>query len=150
MSLQVELEIMRKPLIDEIEAAASIIVFRDSLDIEATGKTQKPRDQFAASDIAVAAEAFITNNAQTSQKEIAEELLEKDSGYMATGVDVGDIADVVNMLKRVAQDIHPLMLLVYADEPGKKFYFSGGGTFLTGFTAACGYVRKRNTMKIRG
>ena len=148
MSLQVQLEIMRKPLIDEIEAAANIKVFRDTHDIEATGKMQKPRDQFAASDIAVAAEAFITNNAQTSQKEVAEDLLEKDSGYTATGVDVGDIADVVYMLKRVAQDIHPLMLLVYADEPGKKFYFSGGGTFLTGFTAACGYVRNRNNMKM--
>jgi hypothetical protein len=148
MSLQVQLEIMRRPLIDEIEAAAKIKVFRDTIDIEATGKTQKPKDQFAASDIAVAAEAFITNNAQASQKEIAEDLLEKDSGYMSTGVDVGDIADVVNMLRRVAQDIHPLMLLVYADEPGKKFYFSGGGTFLTGFTAACGYVRNRNNMKM--
>jgi hypothetical protein len=148
MSLQVQLEIMRKPLIDEIETAANIKVFRDTLDIEATGKSQKPRDLFAASDIAVAAEAFITNNAQTSQKEIAEDLLEKDSGYTAAGVDVGDIADVVNMLKRVAQDIHPLMLLVYADEPGKKYYFSGGGTFLTGFSAACGYVRNRNNMKM--
>ena len=148
MSLQVQLEIMRRPLIDEIEAAAKIKVFRDTIDIEATGKTQKPKDQFAASDIAVAAEAFITNNAQASQKEIAEDLLEKDSGYLAAGVDVGDIADVVNMLKRVAQDIHPLMLLVYADEPGKKYYFSGGGTFLTGFTAACGYVRNRNNMKM--
>src|SRR5580700_5777005 len=148
MSLQVQLEIMRKPLIDEIEAAANIKVFSDTLDVEATGKTQKPRDQFAASDIAVAAEAFITNNAQTSQKEIAEDLLEKDSGYTATGVDVGDIADVVYMLKRVAQDIHPLMLLIYQNEPGKKFYFSGGGTFLTGFTAACGYIRNRNNMKM--
>ena len=52
------------------------------------------------------------------------------------------------MLRRVAQDIHPLMLLVYADEPGKKYYFSGGGTFLTGFTAACGYVRNRNNMRM--
>jgi hypothetical protein len=148
MSLQVQLEIMRKPLIDEIESAASIKVFRDTHDIEASGKTQKPKEQFAASDIAVAAEAFITNNAQASQREIAEDLLEKDSGYTATGVDVGDIADVVNMLRRVAQDIHPLMLLVYQDEPGKKFYFSGGGTFLTGFAAACGYVRNRNNMKM--
>jgi hypothetical protein len=148
MSLKVQLEIMRRPLIDEIEAAASIKIFRDTQDIEGTGRTQKPRDQFAASDIAVAAEAFITNNAQASQKEIAEDLLEKDSGYTATGVDVGDIADVVYMLKRVAQDIHPLMLLVYQDEPGKKFYFSGGGTFLTGFAAACGYVRNRNNMKM--
>jgi hypothetical protein len=148
MSLQVQLEIMRKPLIDEIESAANIKIFRDTHDIEATGKTQKPKEQFAASDIAVAAEAFITNNAQASQREIAEDLLEKDSGYTATGVDVGDIADVVNMLRRVAQDIHPLMLLVYRDEPGKKFYFSGGGTFLTGFAAACGYVRNRNNMKM--
>jgi hypothetical protein len=148
MSLQVQLEIMRKPLIDEIESAARIKIFRDTQDIEATGKSQKPKEQFAASDIAVAAEAFITNNAQASHREIAEDLLEKDSGYTATGVDVGDIADVVNMLRRVAQDIHPLMLLVYEDEPGKKFYFSGGGTFLTGFAAACGYIRNRNNMKM--
>ena len=40
------------------------------------------------------------------------------------------------------------MPLVYADEPGKKCYFSGGGTFLTGLTAACGYVRNRNNMKM--
>jgi hypothetical protein len=87
-------------------------------------------------------------NAQTSQKEIAEDLLEKASGYTATGVDFGDIADVVYMLKRVVQDIHPLLLLIYANELGKKFYFSGGGTFLTGFAAACGYVRNRNNMKM--
>ncbi len=74
--------------------------------------------------------------------------MEKDSGYTSTGVDVGDIADVVNMLRRLAQDIHPLMLLVYDDEPGKKYYFSGGGTFLTGFAAACGYVRNRNNMRM--
>lgn len=148
MSLQVQLEIMRRPLIDEIESAAKITVFRDTQDIEATGKKQKPRDQFAASDIAVAAEAFITNNAQASQKEIAEDILEKDTGYTATGVDVGDIADVVNMLRRLAQDVHPLMLLVYDDDPAKKFYFSAGGTFLTGFAAACGYVRNRNNMRM--
>ena len=73
--------------------------------------------------------------------------VQKDSGYTATGVDVGDIKDVVDMLKRVAQDIHPLMPLVYEDEPGKKYYFSGGSTFLTGFAAACGYVRNRNNTK---
>jgi TIR domain len=28
------------------------------------------------------------------------------------------------------------------------FYFSGGGTLLTGFAAACGYVRNRNNMKM--
>jgi hypothetical protein len=148
MSLQVQLEIMQKPLIDEIEAAANIKVFRDIRDIEAQSKTQKPKDHFAASDLAVAAEAFITNNPQVAPREIAEDLLEKDSGYTALSVDVGDIADVVTLLRRVAQDIHPLMQLVYADDQGKKYYFSGGGTFLTGFAAACGYVRNRNNMKM--
>lgn len=148
MSLQVQLEIMQKPLIDEIETAANIKVFRDIRDIEGQSKTQKPKDHFAASDLAVAAEAFITNNPQVAPKEIAEDLLEKDSGYTALSVDVGDIADVVNLLRRVAQDIHPLMQLVYAEEQGKKYYFSGGGTFLTGFAAACGYVRNRNNMKM--
>ena len=91
-------------------------MFRDSVDIEAQGRTQKPKEQFAASDLAVAAEAFITNNPQASQKELAEDFLEKDGAY-ASGVDIGDIADVVMMLTRVAKNIHPAMLDVYkADE----------------------------------
>jgi hypothetical protein len=139
---------MQKPLIDEIEDAAKIKVFRDIRDIEGQSKTQKPKDHFAASDLAVAAEAFITHNPQVAHRAIAEDLLEKDSGYTALSVDVGDIADVVGLLRRVAQDIHPLMQLVYADDQGKKYYFSGGGTFLTGFSAACGYVRNRNDMKM--
>ncbi len=146
MSLQVQLEIMRKPLIDEIESAASIEVFRDTRDIEAQAKQQKPKDKFAASDLAVAAEAFITNNAQVAGKEITEELLDNETGYTTLGADVGDIADVVTVLKRVALEIHPAMLLVYQTDQGKKYYFSGGGTFLTGFAAACGYIRNRNNM----
>jgi hypothetical protein len=146
MSLQVQLEIMRKPLIDEIESAASIEVFRDTRDIEAQARQQKPKDKFAASDLAIAAEAFITNNAQVAGKEITEELLDNETGYTTIGADVGDIADVVTVLKRVALEIHPAMLLVYQEDQGKKYYFSGGGTFLTGFAAACGYIRNRNNM----
>jgi hypothetical protein len=142
MSLPVQLEIMRGPLIDEIERATSIPVFRDSVDIEAQGRVQKNKEQFAASDLAVAAEAFITNNPQASQKELAEEFLEKDTAYVG-GVDVGDIADVVSMLTRVAKEIHPAMLKGYAQDPGKKFYFSSGGTFMAGFAAACGFIRNR-------
>jgi hypothetical protein len=142
MSLPVQLEIMRGPLIDEIERQTSIPVFRDSVDIEAQGRTQKAKEQFAASDLAVAAEAFITNNPQASQKELAEDFLEKDGAY-ASGVDIGDIADVVSMLTRVAKDIHPAMLNVYAADGGKKFYFSSGGTFMAGFAAACGFIRNR-------
>ena len=142
MSLPVQLEIMRGPLIDEIERATSIPVFRDSVDIEAQGRTQKNKEQFAASDLAVAAEAFITNNPQASQKELAEDFLEKDGAY-ASGVDIGDIADVVSMLTRVAKEIHPDMLKVYATDGGKKFYFSSGGTFMAGFAAACGFIRNR-------
>jgi hypothetical protein len=63
MSLKVQLEIVGRPLIDEIGAAANIRIFRETQDLEGSGRKQKPRDQFAASDIAVAAEAFITNNA---------------------------------------------------------------------------------------
>ena len=81
MSLQVQLEIMQKPLIDEIEDAAKIQVFRDIRDIEGKSKTQKPKDHFAASDLAVAAEAFITNNPQVAHKGIAEEMLERQRIY---------------------------------------------------------------------
>jgi hypothetical protein len=145
MSLPVQLEIMRGPLIDEIERATSIPVFRDSVDIEVQGRTQKNKEQFAASDLAVAAEAFITNNPQASQKELAEDFLEKDGAY-ASGVDIGDIADVVMMLTRVAKEIHPAMLKVYAADAGKKFYFSSGGTFMAGFAAACGFIRNRGDL----
>ncbi len=47
------------------------------------------------------------------------------------------------MLTKVAKTIHPEMLTVYADDPGKKFYFSSGGTFMAGFAAACGFIRNR-------
>jgi hypothetical protein len=148
MSLQVQLEIMHKPLIDEIEKTAGIQVFRDTRDLEGQSRVQKPKGQFAASELAVATQAFITNNAQAAQKEIAEEMLEKESQYTALAFDIGDIADVVTTLRRVANEIHPQMLQVYADEPNKMFYFSGGGTFLVGFSAACGYIRNRNNMKM--
>jgi hypothetical protein len=148
MSLQVQLEIMHKPLIDEIEKTAGIQVFRDTRDLEGHAGTQKPKGQFAASELAVATQAFITNNPQAAQKEIAEDMLEKELQYTALAFDIGDITDVVSTLRRVANEIHPQMLEVYADEPGKMFYFSGGGTFLIGFSAACGYIRNRNNMKM--
>jgi hypothetical protein len=148
MSLQVQLEIMHKPLIDEIEKTAGIQVFRDTRDLEGHSGAQKPKGQFAASELAVATQAFITNNPQAAQKEIAEEMLEKELQYTALAFDIGDIADVVSTLRRVANEIHPQMLEVYSNEPGKMFYFSGGGTFLIGFSAACGYIRNRNNMKM--
>jgi hypothetical protein len=147
MSLQVQLEIMHKPLIDEIEKTAGIHVFRDTRDLETHTGTQKPKGQFSASDLAVATQAFITNNPQAAQKDIAEEMLEKESQFTALAFDIGEITDVVSTLRRVANEIHPQMLQAYADEPGKMYYFSGGGTFLVGFAAACGYIRKRNDMQ---
>ena len=147
MSLQVQLEIMRQPLIDEIEAAAKIKVFRDTHDIEATGrhKNRRINSRHPTSQLR-------RKHSSPTMPRPRKRRLQKTTGegqrLHAAGVDVGDIADVVDMLKRVAQDIHPLMQLVYADEQGKKFYFSGGGTFLTGFSAACGYVRNRNNMKM--
>jgi hypothetical protein len=44
MSLQVQLEIMHKPLIDEIEKTAGIQVFRDTRDLEGHAGAQNPRD----------------------------------------------------------------------------------------------------------
>ena len=140
MSLDVQLEIMRKPLIDELESNG-IPVWHD---IQSLPGMKQPKDKFAAADLVLATQAFITNNAQLNQSTEAERFLNENQAYLDK---VGDINDVALALKRITTEIHPEIMRVYADDPSRRYILSGG-TFLLSFAAACGYVRNRGNMKI--
>jgi hypothetical protein len=142
MSLPVQLEIMRRPLIDELQNRAKVSVFSD---IQKMPGMAKPKDQFAASDLILATEAFLTGNAQVTAAEEAEEFLNKESqAYLDN---VGDIEDAVVTIKRIATELHPKIAEVYAGDPYKRWILSSVTTFLIGLCAACGYQRKRVNMK---
>lgn len=140
MSLDVQLEIMRRPLIDELESNG-IPVWHD---IQSMPGMKQPKDKFAAADLVLATQAFITNNAQLTQSTEAERFLNENQAYLDN---VGDINDVAQTLKRITTEIHPEIMRVYADDPSRRYILSGG-TFLLSFAAACGYVRNRGNMKI--
>lgn len=142
MNLPVQLEIMKRPLIQALEKRAQIPV---SFDIEKMPGSQKPKDQFAASDLILAAQAFLTNNAQVTAADQAEKFLNEDQPYLDN---VGDINDVVVALKRITNDIHAKLGKVYAGDINKRYILSSGGIFLIALAAACGYVRNRNNLKM--
>lgn len=141
MSLPMQLEIMQKPLIDELEQKAHIKVWHERNKLPGMAR---PKEQFAAMELVLATKAFITNNAQVAASEEAETFLE-DPAFLEN---VGDISDVVDTLTRVTTEIHPLVMQVYADDPSRRFILSGGGTFFISFMAACGYTRNRNNQKM--
>jgi hypothetical protein len=142
MSLPVQLEIMQRPLIQELEQRAKIPVWHE---IQKLPGMQRPKDKFAASDLVLATQAFITNNAQLTASTEAERFLNEDQAYLDN---VGDINDVVHTLQRIATEIHPLIERIYANDPTRRFLLSGGGTFLQSLLAASGYMRNRNNMKM--
>jgi hypothetical protein len=141
MSLPMQLEIMQKPLIDELEQKAHIKVWHERNKLPGMAR---PKEQFAAMELVLATKAFITNNAQVAASEEAETFLE-DPAFLEN---VGDIGDVVDTLTRVTTEIHPLIMRIYADDPSRRFILSGGGTFFISFMAACGYTRNRNNQKM--
>ncbi|WP_291988231.1 hypothetical protein [Luteitalea sp.] len=141
MSLPMQLEIMQKPLIDELEQKARIKVWHERNKLPGMAR---PKDQFAAMELVLATKAFITNNAQVAASEEAETFLE-DPAFLEN---VGDISDVVDTLTRVTTEIHPLIMQLYADDPSRRFILSGGGTFFISFMAACGYTRNRGNQKM--
>ena len=141
MGLAVQLEIMQAPLIHSLEDQAGVPVFRD---IYRLPGARKPKDQFAASDLVLAAQAFVTNNSQVSATGEAERFLTEDQRYLDN---VGDINDVVTTLKLLAGEIHPKLASIYDGDKDKPYILSGGGTFLIALLAACGYIRNRMGMK---
>ncbi len=142
MSLPDQIEIMQRPLIQELEQRAKIPVWQD---LEKMPGQQQPKERFAASALVLAAQAFITNNAQLTGTQEAERFLNGDQAYLDN---VGDITDVVKTLKRITTELHPAIMEIYAGDPSRRYILSGGGTFLIALLAACGYVRNRGNQKI--
>jgi|ERR1017187_6477063 hypothetical protein len=66
MSLDVQLEIMQRPLIDELALSANIPIWHETQNVP--GKA-KPKEQFSASDLIISARAFITSNPQVKKQE---------------------------------------------------------------------------------
>lgn len=145
MSLEVQLEIMQRPLLKALEHDAKIPIFQDTA--QTAGK-QKPKQEFAASDLVIATRAFIEFNPQLKKLDEAEGLLEREEGYtdIQSSFDVGDINNVVITLKKIAIDIHQKIMERYPDNPTHKYILSAGGMFLVSFAAACGKVR--NTLNM--
>ncbi len=144
MSLEVQLEIMQRPLLKALEHDAKIPIFLDAANI--AGK-QKPKNEFAASDLVIATRVFIEFNPQVKKPDEAEGLLERDDHTdIQTSFDVGDINDVVATLKKIAVDVHQKIMERYPDNPTHKYILSSGGMFLVSFAAACGKVR--NTLNM--
>ncbi len=140
MSLAVQLEIMQGPLIQELENAG-IPIWRD---IGASPGSKRPRDKFAASELVVAIQAFVTSMHHVSAAAEAERFLDQNQGYLDN---VGDIGDVERTLKRITIDLHKEITRVYASDPFKRSILSGNATFLQSLAAACGYIRTRMDMK---
>jgi hypothetical protein len=145
MSLEVQLEIMQRPLLKALEHDAKIEIFQDTAN--PSGKT-KPKHEFAASDLVMATRAFIEFNPQLKKPDEAEGLLEREEGYtdIQSSFDVGDINDVVNTLKKIGTEIHLKIMERYSDNPTHKYILSSGGVFLISFAAACGKVRNMLNM----
>lgn len=141
MPLHTQLEIMRAPLIAELEQSGMPIWH----DIDKTPGKDKPRDQFAAADLILATQAFITGNPQLSANTETERFLNENELYLDN---VGDIKDVAHTLKRLTTEIHPKIAQRYAPDSTRRHVLSAGGTFLLSLAAACGYVRNRGNMKM--
>ena len=142
MSLPVQLEIMQKPLIDELKQKAKIDVWHEMLKMPGMAKK---KELFAAADLVLATKAFITNSAQVTASSEAELFLNQDQGFLEN---VGEITDVVDTLARITTEVQSQITKVYADDPSQRFILSGGGTFFISFVAACGYIRNRNNQKM--
>ncbi len=140
MSLDVQLEIMRRPLIDALQNEGIPVVE----EIASKPGQKRDKEKFDAADLVLAVEAFMTNNEQVSAKEQTVTFMEKNERYLE---DIGDIKDVLKTIKRLTVDVHKKMQEVYFDDPNKKYILSAGCVFLIALAAACGFIRSRNNMK---
>ncbi len=143
MSVQVQLEIMRRPLLTALEHA-QIPIFKDTTSMPGLSK---PKDRFAASDLVLAARAFIEANPQLKKPDEAADLLEAGAASdFDTATDIGSIKDVVSTLTKIAVGIQSKIVERYADNPANRYILSGGGIFLVSFVAACGKTRESVNM----
>jgi hypothetical protein len=141
MSLRVQLEIMKKPLIEHLKSEG-IPIWED---IGRMPGETRPKDKFLASDIVLATQAFVTHNAHVTTAVETERFLDENQPYLDN---IGDISDIVRTLKRISTEIHGKIAEVYASNSAQRFLMMNGDPFLLGFVAACGYVRNRGSMQI--
>jgi hypothetical protein len=141
MSLRVQLEIMKKPLIEHLKMEG-IPIWED---IGRMPGERRPPDKFLASDIVLGTQAFITHNAHVTKALETERFLDENQPYLDN---IGDISDIVRTLKRISDDVHPKVTETYASSPDYRFLMVNGDPFLFGFLAACGYIRNRGSMEI--
>jgi len=141
MNLRVQLEIMKKPLIEHLKSEG-IPIWED---IGRMPGERRPKDKFLASDIVLATQAFITHNTHVTTTLETERFLDENQPYLDN---IGDISDIVKTLKRVSGEVHTKIASVYHSNSDRQFLMMNGDTFLLGFLAACGYVRNRGSMEI--
>jgi hypothetical protein len=141
MSLRVQLEIMKKPLIEHLKSEG-IPIWED---IGRMPGETRPKDKFLASDIVLATQAFITHNAHVTTAVETERFLDENQPYLDN---IGDISDIMRTLKRISTEIHAKIAEVYPSNSAQRFLMMNGDPFLLGFVAACGYVRNRGSMEI--
>ncbi|HEY7163725.1 MAG TPA: hypothetical protein VIB79_04130 [Candidatus Binatia bacterium] len=141
MTLRVQLEIMKKPLIEHLKNEG-IPIWED------LGKMpgeQRPKDKFLASDIVMATQAFVTHNPHVTTALETERFLDDNRPYLDN---IGDITDVMTVLKRISSEVHAKTTEFYMEDTDRRFLITIGDPFLLGFAAACGYIRSRGTMEI--
>jgi len=139
MSLPIQLEIMKRPLLEELRKAGINV----QCEVERLPGIAKPKGQFAASDLILATQAFISVNAHVCAAPEANHYLE-DRIYLDG---IGDVEDAVATLKRIANELHPRVMKVYAGDIRNRYLLSTD-SFLLGLVAACGYVRNSRNMSI--
>ncbi|MBI1996501.1 MAG: hypothetical protein HYS66_08535 [Deltaproteobacteria bacterium] len=141
MSLRVQLEIMKKPLIEHLKSEG-IPIWED---LGRMPGEQRPKDKFLASDIVLATQAFITHNAHVTTAVETERFLDENQPYLDN---IGDISDIMRTLKRISAEVHAKIAQAYESNPSQRSLIMSGDPFLFGFVAACGYVRNRGNMVI--
>jgi hypothetical protein len=141
MSLRVQLEIMKKPLIEHLKSEG-IPIWED---IGRMPGERRPKDKFLASDIVLATQAFITHNAHVTTALETGRFLDENQPYLDN---IGDISDIVRTLKRISAAVHAKISEAYQAETSRRYLLTDGDPFLLGFIAACGYVRNRGSMEI--
>src|SRR5438093_460873 len=141
MSLRVQLEIMKRPLIEHLKSEG-IPIWED---IGRMPGETRPKDKFLASDIVLATQAFITHNSHVTTAVETERFLDENQPYLDN---IGDISDIMRTLKRINGEVHARMVQVYQSNSTQRFLMTNGDPFLLGFVAACGYVRNRGSMEI--
>jgi len=141
MSLRVQLEIMKKPLIEHLKSEG-IPIWED---LGRMPGELRPKGKFLASDIILATQAFITHNAHVTTAVETERFLDENQPYLDN---IGEITDIMRILKRISGEVHGKIAQAYQADPSQRFLMTTGDPFLMGFVAACGYVRNRSNMEI--